>query len=146
MDCSSPGFPVHGISRARILEWVAISFLLCDNYSKKCLHIILDWIFTTTPWGWYYQCPSFSDSSWGIRSMWQGKNSFQSPECVLLTTVLYCFSFTAKGRGQQWSPREWVFMSWFCGQLQVILSDDSGQVEWIVSLKTFIAKKWLLSN
>ena len=26
MDCSSPGFSVHGIFQARILEWVAISF------------------------------------------------------------------------------------------------------------------------
>ena len=26
MDCSSPGSCVHGISQARILEWVAISF------------------------------------------------------------------------------------------------------------------------
>ena len=26
MDCSQPGFSVHGISQARILEWVAISF------------------------------------------------------------------------------------------------------------------------
>ena len=26
MDCSSPGSPVHGISQARIQEWVAISF------------------------------------------------------------------------------------------------------------------------
>ena len=26
MDCSPPGSSVHGISRARILEWVAISF------------------------------------------------------------------------------------------------------------------------
>ena len=26
MDCSTPGFSVHGISQARILEWVAISF------------------------------------------------------------------------------------------------------------------------
>ena len=26
MDCSLPGFSVHGISQARILEWVAISF------------------------------------------------------------------------------------------------------------------------
>ena len=27
MDYSLPGFSVHGISQARILEWVAISFL-----------------------------------------------------------------------------------------------------------------------
>ena len=26
MDCSPPGSPVRGISQARILEWVAISF------------------------------------------------------------------------------------------------------------------------
>ena len=26
MDCSRPGSSVHGISQARILEWVAISF------------------------------------------------------------------------------------------------------------------------
>ena len=26
MDCSPPGFSVHGLFQARILEWVAISF------------------------------------------------------------------------------------------------------------------------
>ena len=26
MDCNSPGFSVRGLSQARILEWVAISF------------------------------------------------------------------------------------------------------------------------
>ena len=26
MDCSLPGSPVHGISQARVLEWVAIAF------------------------------------------------------------------------------------------------------------------------
>ena len=26
VDCSPPGFSVHGILQARILEWVAISF------------------------------------------------------------------------------------------------------------------------
>ena len=36
MDCSPPGFPVHGISQARILEWVVISFSkICDNISQK---------------------------------------------------------------------------------------------------------------
>ena len=27
MDCSSPGYSVHGILQARLLEWVAIAFL-----------------------------------------------------------------------------------------------------------------------
>ena len=26
IDCSLPGFPVHGILQARILEWVAMPF------------------------------------------------------------------------------------------------------------------------
>ena len=26
MDCSPPGFSIHGILQARMLEWVAISF------------------------------------------------------------------------------------------------------------------------
>ena len=34
MDCSSPGSPVHGISWAKILEWVAISF---SRGSNPCL-------------------------------------------------------------------------------------------------------------
>ena len=29
MDCSLPGSSVHGISQARVLEWVAIAFELC---------------------------------------------------------------------------------------------------------------------
>ena len=26
MDCSTPGFSIHGIFQARVLEWVAIAF------------------------------------------------------------------------------------------------------------------------
>ena len=32
MDCSPPGFSVHGILQARILEWVAISFSRGSSY------------------------------------------------------------------------------------------------------------------
>ena len=42
MDCSPPGSSVHGISQARILEWVAISFcmgssLLRDQTPVSCI-------------------------------------------------------------------------------------------------------------
>ena len=33
MDCSLPGFSVHGILQARTLEWVAISFSTMEYYS-----------------------------------------------------------------------------------------------------------------
>ena len=34
MDCSPPGSSVHGISQARILEWVTISFYRTGELSK----------------------------------------------------------------------------------------------------------------
>ena len=41
MDCSPPGFSVHGISQARILEWVAISFSRGSSPSRN------QWCFST---------------------------------------------------------------------------------------------------
>ena len=42
MDCSLPGFSVHGVSQAGILEWVAIFFsmvvfLLLENTYRSIL-------------------------------------------------------------------------------------------------------------
>ena len=40
MDCSPPGYSVHGISQARMLEWVAISFsrgLSCPGMEPESL-------------------------------------------------------------------------------------------------------------
>ena len=38
MDCRPPGSSVHGILPARILEWVAISFLLQGIFPTKGLN------------------------------------------------------------------------------------------------------------
>ena len=35
MDCSLPGFSVHGILQARTLEWVAISFSNAGKWKVK---------------------------------------------------------------------------------------------------------------
>ena len=48
-DCSSPGSSVHGISQARILEWVAISFSKgsswpWDRTQVSCISCIGRWI------------------------------------------------------------------------------------------------------
>ena len=37
MDCSLPGSSVHGIFKARVLEWGAIAFYLGHTYTKKGL-------------------------------------------------------------------------------------------------------------
>ena len=50
-DCSLPGFSVHEISQARILEWVAFSFYLPDpmikpniSLSLSCISCIGRWV------------------------------------------------------------------------------------------------------
>ena len=39
MDCSQLGFSVHGISQARILEWVAISFSRGSSWPGDWIHV-----------------------------------------------------------------------------------------------------------
>ena len=39
MDCSPPGSSVHGISQARILEWVAISFSRGSSRPRDWAHV-----------------------------------------------------------------------------------------------------------
>ena len=39
MDCSPPGSSVHGISQARILEWVAISFSRGSSQPRDGTHV-----------------------------------------------------------------------------------------------------------
>ena len=39
MDCSPPGFSLHGILQARILEWVAISFSRVSSWPRDQTHV-----------------------------------------------------------------------------------------------------------
>ena len=53
LDCSLPSSPVHAISQARILEWVATSFsgiIFPTQESNPCL-LHCRWIFTAEPPG-----------------------------------------------------------------------------------------------
>ena len=45
MDCSPPGSSVHGISQAKILEWVAISFFRRTSWPRGCT-----WVFYIGKW------------------------------------------------------------------------------------------------
>ena len=56
MDCSLPGFSIHGILQARTLEWVAISFSNAWEWKvkvKSLSHVQL----LATPWTAVYQAP-----------------------------------------------------------------------------------------
>ena len=39
VDCSPPGSPVHGISQARILEWVVISYFRGSSQPRDPTHV-----------------------------------------------------------------------------------------------------------
>ena len=51
MDCRPPGSSVHGISQARLLEWVAISFSRESSQAKDQTHspALAGRFFTTEP-------------------------------------------------------------------------------------------------
>ena len=54
MDYSSPGSSVHGISQARILEWVAISFSRGSSWPRHwtpASPVLAGGVFTTEPSG-----------------------------------------------------------------------------------------------
>ena len=42
MDCSLPGSSIHGISQARVLEWVAVAFSAMDMTLSKLREIVKD--------------------------------------------------------------------------------------------------------
>ena len=72
MDCSLPGFSVHGISQARILEWVVISFSEESSQLRDQIPFpaLAGGFFTVEPLGKPYFITSefkYLDSSvWGI--------------------------------------------------------------------------------
>ena len=53
IDCSLPGFSVHGVSQGRVLEWVAISFSRASSWSRDwtCVACIAGGLFTAEPPG-----------------------------------------------------------------------------------------------
>ena len=56
MDCSLPGFSIHGILQARTLEWVAISFSNAWKWKVKVKSLSRVWRLGT-PWTAAYQAP-----------------------------------------------------------------------------------------
>ena len=56
MDCSLPGFSVHGILQARTPKWVAISFSNAWKWKVKVKLLSRVWLLAT-PWTAAYQVP-----------------------------------------------------------------------------------------
>ena len=55
LDCSQPGFPVHGTFQAGILEWVAISYSISSAFELKIIRVNFYWM-TRVPWAKHFTC------------------------------------------------------------------------------------------
>ena len=97
MDCSLPGSSVHGIFRAIVLEWIAISFSSHIGYAK--------FFGTNCSEAWNQGIISFSRKTgtsilsrlmvlnlFGVRGLYTLTSSF-SPPLSLMTRFLSSFSF-----------------------------------------------------
>ena len=74
MDCSPPGSSVHGISQARILEWLVISFSKGSPQPKNVTH---------SP---TLQVDSLPLSHWGSPGEWQNRLGM-STQCIRSSPV-----------------------------------------------------------
>ena len=76
MDCSSPGFSVHGILQARILEWVAISSSGGSSWPRDRTHVsyIARWILYHWATRWWFQ-------SWSVRAHLEQKRLGNTEGC-----------------------------------------------------------------
>ena len=71
MDCSLPGFTIHGILPARTLEWVAISFSNACKWKVKVKSLSRVWLLAT-PWTAAYQAPTSMGFSGQLEWAWKG--------------------------------------------------------------------------
>ena len=69
MDCSPPGSSVHGISQARILEWVAISLSKGSSWPRDQTHVSSIGSHALCHWAnWEACCHIYTDdrNTWGM--------------------------------------------------------------------------------
>ena len=88
MDCSLPGFSVHGILQARTLKWVVISFSNAWNWKVKVKSFSRVWLLAT-PWAAAYQAPP--SMGFSKQEYWTGV-PLPSPLYITMTSkYLFCF-------------------------------------------------------
>ena len=109
MDCSLPGFSIHGIFQARILEWVAISY--CRESSQPKDEIQVSCILTTVPLG--KTPPKFKSQF--LYSVWANfsiswNHSFLSEKASTTVVCTVLNSWKDRMRLYIWST--WCLVRW----------------------------------
>ena len=103
MDCSLPGFSVHGIFQARVLEWVAISFSRGsfrprDRTQVSCIagRCFTVWATREAHWGAFFQSVVFA-SELKLETIGNKKSLSR---CCLQSPVYATWFTAAKARKQ----------------------------------------------
>ena len=100
VDCSPPGSSVHGISQAKILEWVAISFSRGSSRLRSRTHFscIAGGFFTAEPSG----KPAYLE--WACLNLWGGTWLMADRDWPLLGHVGSSHVFLISFLGQRAGP------------------------------------------
>ena len=85
MDCSPPGFSVHGILQARVLEWVAISSSRGSSRPRDLTLHSLHWQAGSEPPGKLR--PLTCSPSWCLGDQWFGKLGFSPGHRILPPSI-----------------------------------------------------------
>ena len=88
MDCSPPGSSVHGISQARILEWVAIFYSRGSSRPRDRTHVscLLHWQANSLPLCHLGSPPAVYSNPWSLSIAWL--------YFIILKNDLYLLGFT----------------------------------------------------
>ena len=86
MDCSLPGSSVHGISQARILEWVAISFSRGSSWSRDQIWVycLAGGFFTIEPTGKPYVCTCVTFAEKITKCKWRTKRQIHGKNTIFV--------------------------------------------------------------
>ena len=70
MDCSLPGSSVHGIFQARVLEWIAIAFLLLIKLQMLSRYLFLEIALHSKQDVYIWESPSWQAKTWSHETGW----------------------------------------------------------------------------
>ena len=99
MDCSLPGFSIHGIFQARVLEWGAIVFSATDyinilrSHREFSLYVLSHVQLFVTPWTVAHQAPlsmEFYRQEYGSRLLFPLPADFPDPGVEPMSSHLHC--------------------------------------------------------
>ena len=136
MDCSPPGFSVHGILQARTLEWVAISFSNAWMWKVK-VKLLSRVRLLVTPWTTAYQAPP--SMGFSGQQYWSGVPLPSPKTAQLCSTLCNPVDYSPPGssvhgifqaRTLEWDaipfsgwssqPRDWILVSSTTGRFFTI--------------------------